>query len=328
MLAPITLLVVALLVAGFIRASESDGAKSRHPHSQRPSPSPPPDPIPANWWASGVAVWINNQAILMETVAHHCTQRGQSDLALCLQERIHATLVLQEARRGGYLENPRASDVENAATFLDQLWTPANLCRAFGKAQYRAFYEATYQKDWPARLFAVDMLEVRCFDPEVPVSPEDRDRCMEENRPILGEFQRIRPNWEPGDRGILDELRHRFPRVGEEPFLLRDYTGISPEKAAAGRYFDRALREVILGLELGETSHPVTSTLGYHLIRLRAFRPAITPDSPAFREKADEALCQLRIQAVKQDYLRQLVAAAVVVSGELEWREERYGTID
>jgi parvulin-like peptidyl-prolyl isomerase len=162
--------------------------------------------------------------------------------------------------------------------------------------ELRAFYEA--ERGFftrPGRL-RVEQIALRVSDPSAePAVLERAKRALERVR--AGEpFATVRA--ELGDDGVLDVPDALLP-----PAKLREYVGPSATQAA-------------LALEVGQTSEPIRSGTGLHLVHLLEREPAATPP---FEELVEEVRAEWRRRAGERAlrrYLDELRADAEVSLAE------------
>ncbi len=274
-----------------------------------------------DWPDTAVAGWVNGVPLLVAEVLERAAVHTDGVLDKAMTDLADEELVAHEARQAGVVRLEGESSGGQGERFLNLVFGPETLCRHTGDAEIRMLYEATYRKEWPARMYAGDVMEVRCDPGDRSIPPEDVAVCMATNRPLLAELATLSGRFDEGDSPEWQELKQRFPMLQRMPFTFLDYVALTPEQQTRNHLFDPETRRQIMALEPGQISLPLESSAGFHLVRLRAFRPAITPDSPEFRQKAIEELCRRKVQATQKDYRERLRSAARRDDGEMMWPE-------
>jgi hypothetical protein len=266
-----------------------------------------------------VAGWVNGIPLLVSELLERAAVQTDGNLDQAMTDLADEELVAHEARQAGVVRLEGESSGEQGERFLNLVFGAETLCRQTSDAEIRILYEATYRRDWPARMYAGDVMEVRCDPGDGSIPPEDVAACMATNRPLLAKLATLSGRFDEEDSLEWQELKRRFPMLQRMPFTFLDYVALTPEQQTRNHLFDPPTRRKIMALELGQTSQPLESSAGFHLVRLRAFRPAITPDSPEFRDKAREELCRRKVQATQKDYRERLRSAVRLDDGEMVW---------
>lgn len=277
------------------------------------------DESTSDWPDMAVAGWVNGVPMLLSEVQDRAAEQTAGVLDQALVVLAEEELVAHEARQAGVERLDGESPGDQAQRFLNLVFGEETLCRHVSDGEIRMLYEATYQKEWPARMFAGDVIEVRCDSGDGSIPPEEVADCLATNRLLMAELERLTDSFEDEDTPEWLALKQRFPRLHRTAFTFLDYVALTPEQQTRNHLFDPKTRRQIMALELGQISPPMESPVGYHLVRLRAFRPAITPESPEFRQKAAKELCRRKVQVTQTDYRERLRSAARLDDGEMVW---------
>ncbi len=141
--------------------------------------------------------------------------------------------------------------------------------------------------------------------PEIKISEEELKAYFEENKDILGEPEQVRA------RHILveteqqaKEIRNKLERGESFEELAKQYSTDEASKANGGDlgYFKRGdmvaeFEEVAFSLKPGETSQPVKSQFGYHIIRVEDHKQ---PEPANYEEKKEEIRAQILQQKISE----------------------------
>lgn len=315
--ASITFLILLVALSCRNPVPVGQGADSGKPHAP---PTSGESTSSESQSPAEIAVTVDDEPIYL-TEVQVLEEKGQGRVE-ALQTLIREVLL---ARQAVGAEFPREKDESRASwvqRFLEVTFSEQTLCSRIGPRELRSVYEATYKKDWPARMFTGEVLEVRCKDLSAAEASTDFGQCMKENRPILKEFGDLRDRWSPSEGRSGLPLKARFPRLQETTFMFLDFVALTPEEQNRGQLFDPETRKVIMTLGLGDVSPPIESSVGYHLVRLKAFRPAITWESPSFQKEARRQICKQRIAQTRADYLERLMSSCVIRDGVVHWPKE------
>ncbi len=265
------------------------------------SPKPAPQPL----------VVVNGVALFPQDLPP-----APQDPSSALKTLIEEELVAQEARRAeGFDTKPGENRRDLSRRFLETVYSADTLCRSITRGEIRSFYQATYRKDWPASLYYGRLLEIRCADPADNPLDATVLRCLGDNAKIVSLFERIRERWESDPTWVEPDWFATYPKLVSTDFGFLDWEGIPQHKQTRDPLFDPATRELIKSLPLNVASHPIKSTLGFHMVMVTEYRPAVTPDTPEFKEKARSLICEKRIDRVRNDYLERLLDAAELQEG-------------
>jgi hypothetical protein len=258
-----------------------------------------------------LAFRVNGQPIYRDEVAAMAAREKVSEKAA---ERMLVELeaVAQEARRQGF---PAAGGEDRESVtrrYLDAAYVPETLCVRFTEREIDEYYQSVFRPEWPADVYTGEVIEVRCC-PEAGAgcdSPEVR-LCLEENVGVLPELARVGREW---GRGVRDAagLAAAYPLLRVTDFGFLEYPGLAPEVRKARTLFDGPTIAAIERLVPGEVSGVLASSLGYHVVRLRGLRRAITRSSPEFLVRAREEICKARVEQTRRHFVATLAGYAVI----------------
>lgn len=227
---------------------------------------------------------------------------------------VEAMLVAEEARRGGFPGASTLADPERLAdAYLAEVFSEETLCSNISARQLQQFYEVSYKPEWPVDVYQGDVIELRCCPSLADACPDgDVTACKERNRGLPNALERLATEWRKGPLPPLAELTRPYPGLRVTDFAFVIWPDIPLDRQRQKSLFDPALLGTIMALEPGEVSVPIESSLGFHLVRLNRFRPAITADSPEFLAAGTRALCRQRVEQTRRDFVSRLLGQAVV----------------
>jgi len=231
-----------------------------------------------------------------------------------LKLTVQAEALAIEARHGGFPAGESPPDrFPLARRYLATVFSEETLCARITPREIRQFYEVTYQPEWPVDVYKGEVVELRCCPDTETECPAARvEACLARHRPLLKELEVLRERWPATSLPEVNRLRRNYPELAASDFGFIVWPTLPPARRKPHRLFDAATIQAVIALSDGEISPPLTSSLGYHLIKLVRTRKAITADSPPFVRLAQKELCRERIERTRRDYVERLVKAAVV----------------
>jgi len=281
-------------------------------------PSTAPATAAAPPIAPKVACTVNGIPLPLADVDALAAQRGISPHEALLF-LIQAETVAQEAHRNAFPAPPGAGRLEVASAYLASLFSEETLCGHIGAAELKALYETAYKPEWPADVYAGQIVELRCCpSQDSPCNTPEQKACMASLDNYLPQFLQMAKRWRSLEQANAADLVEKgSPFLGTD-FTFIDWPGIPEEKQTRKRLLDAATRTAIKQLKPGEVSVPLRSSLGLHLVKLTQIRKAITVETPLFQAEGRQYLCRKRILETRQDYVKRLVQYVQVVDQEMK----------
>lgn len=158
--------------------------------------------------------------------------------------------------------------------------------------------------------------------PEIEISEEEMKSYFEENKAMFDEPEQVRA------RHILVETEEKAQEVlaklerGESfESLARQYSTDEGTKDNGGDlgYFGRGVmvaefEEAAFSLKPGETSRPVKTQYGYHIIKVEDYKEARPAEFEEKKEEIEEALRQEKVASKMEEWLNELKEKANVTN--------------
>jgi len=158
--------------------------------------------------------------------------------------------------------------------------------------------------------------------PEIEISEEEMKSYFEENKAMFDEPEQVRA------RHILVETEEKAQEVlaklerGESfESLARQYSTDEGTKDNGGDlgYFGRGVmvaefEEAAFSLKPGETSRPVKTQYGYHIIKVEDYKEARPAEFEEKKEEIEEALRQEKVASKMEEWLSELKEKANVTN--------------
>jgi hypothetical protein len=312
------LLVLLLSMAGCSRvpvdrAADAGGNRVAAPAAPIPVETPaPPAAAPARG-PSRVAVVVNGIEILEPEIKALASAEAFS-CQEALKLTVQAEVVAQEARRSRLIPDLSGDRLALARRYLEEVYSEQALCAQISPRQIKDFYELSYQPDWPADIYKGEIVELRCCRSTQAACPaEEVAACKATHGKLLAELPQVRRRWlQEGKPPDVSSLLPSFPGLVSTDFAFIVWPGIALEKQKRLTLFDLPTLRTIMAMKEGEVSKPLESSLGYHLVKLTRFRPAITAQTEEFASQARTLLCKERVERTRNETVNRLVEAAII----------------
>ncbi|GEM_PF-5093984 len=323
-------LIALLLASSFSctsRQNPNREAVQAPSESEAPSESSGPvtDATGAGEHKSGpaeVACTVNGQPIPLSDVVQFAKARSldNSDAMVFL---IQAEVLVQEGKRNAF-PFPPGTRVEQATALLASMFSEETLCGHIRESEVKGLYEAVYKPEWPADVYAGELVEIRCCpNSDDPCDLPEQLACKAGLQGETSMMEQLAVAWA---KHPDDDIRQRIPKgslATFSDFHFLDWPGIPEEKQTRKRMLDSIARAAIKALRPGEVSPPVLSSMGLHVFRLIKVRAAISKESPEFQAEGRRYLCSKRIITTRQEYLKQLLQYVDVVEGAVKLPQPR-----
>ncbi len=268
---------------------------------------------PSGRGAGTLDCMVNGSPLTRERIAALATRDGLTEDAA--RRRLSgAMLVAAEALRSGFPGAGEAVDpLVLADSYLQQVFSRSTLCGNITERQLRQFYEVSYQPGWTVDVYQGDVVELRCCPSLADKCPAEQVKgCREKNREVTVLLEQVGRDWKEGRAPSQADLDRQNPALRLTDFGFAVFPGIPLERQKGKTLFDLPALRRIMALKPGDVSVPFESELGFHVVRLNRFRPAITAESPEFLEAGREELCRQRVEQTRKDYVSRLLQAAVI----------------
>lgn len=272
--------------------------------------APPPTAGAAIATVVPVAAIVNGAAIAEDDVDKLMRKR-EFDRRAALKLLIEAELVAGEARRNGFPAPAGDDRFKVSGAYLSAVYSEQTLCGNITSREVSDFYEQVYKPDWPADIYRGKVTQVRCcdsLDEDCQAGPVTD--CMEDNRGVLEQLDKVREVWSTEGEVAVGELKRRHPLLEITDFGFLVWRDLPLEEQRRKRLLDPDTMKAVIALKPGEISQPIESSLGYHLFQLEELRPAIVPGSPEVAAAARELICATRIEETRTRYIQQLIKHA------------------
>lgn len=257
-----------------------------------------------------VVAEINGEAITKEELYQEMLKQGGKQL---LDRMIDQKLIQQAAKEKGVTATEEQIR-ERMDEMKEQLGGDASFQMYL--AQY-GITEESLKQDVRHQLLIEGLLK-----PEIKVSEEEMKAYFEENKDMFGEPEKVKA------RHILvkseaqaKEIRAKLDQGESFEELAKQYSTDEASKANGGDlgYFARGdmvpeFEEVAFSLKPGETSQPVKSQFGYHIIRVEDHQQPVPAKYEDKKEEIRQQILQQKIAEKMEPWLNELRNKAKVTN--------------
>ncbi|HHT9154061.1 MAG TPA: peptidylprolyl isomerase [Candidatus Hypogeohydataceae bacterium YC40] len=254
-------------------------------------------------------------------------EKAQEILNEVLDELIDRQLLVQEAKKVSK-DNPNIEEALNKevdALVKEAVDKVGSLSRFYEIATKEGINPVEKKKELKEDLMAETLLKEFAFK-KISISPKEvrdyylkhRDEFNEEREVKVRQIL-IRALPDPKEAEKKAQEVYQRAKAGEDFAEFAKQFSVDPRASSGGlwenneiKQWVKELREPALALDQGEISQPIRSSVGFHIFKAEAVKPAKTPTFEEIQEDITNKLYQDEARRRKKEYIQSLKQKASI----------------